>query len=96
MKKELRDAIANLVRHYQKLHIDHFHLLEMAMKAQKGMGPLPDSIIKELQMLRELPDSKQRIQETERMLAEIFRQADEDTLTKLLNGVLKKDEPSLN
>jgi hypothetical protein len=95
MRKELREAIANLVRHYERLHIDHFHLLGLALKAQQT-GELPDSIIAEVRMLRDLPESKERIEQTEKMLADIFQKADEDTLTQLLTEIVKKEEPRSN
>jgi hypothetical protein len=91
MRKELKDAIANLVRHYARLRIDHFHLLGMVLLVQKGK-PLPESVIKELRMLRDRPESKEQLEETEETLRKVFLHADEDAMTQLLTEFLKKDD----
>jgi hypothetical protein len=89
MRKELKDAIANLVRHYARLRIDHFHLLGMVLLVQKGK---PESVIKELRMLRDRPESKEQLEETEETLRKVFLHADEDAMTQLLTELLKKDD----
>jgi hypothetical protein len=94
VKKELRQAIASLVRHYERLHIDHFHMLGLLLTAQKT-GKVPANLLAQVRMLRDLPESKARVEQTEAMLADIFQKADEDMLTQLILDSLKeKSEPN--
>jgi hypothetical protein len=90
MKKELRQTISDLMRHYTRLRMSHFHLMGIMLTAQQ-MGKMPDDWLIQLQSLRELPESRAVIQETEELLAHVLQTVDEDALTGLISESLKDD-----
>jgi len=93
MKKELRQAISNLVRHYTRLRMDHNHLLGIVIDAQNS-GKLPEDVhdlITRLRTMRDLPESRAVLQDTEELLADVFQKVDEDALTELISAQLKDD-----
>src|ERR1041385_3712320 len=92
MKKELRLAISNLVRHYTRVRMDNLHLLGIVMQAQHT-GKLPDmhSVTTWLREMRDLPESRAVLQDTEELLAGVFQTVDEDALTGLISMQLKDD-----
>jgi hypothetical protein len=90
MKKELRQAISALMRHYTRLRMSHFHLIGIMLTAQQT-GKMPDDWLIQLRSLRELPESRAVIEESEELLGRVLQTADEDALTALISEALKDD-----
>ena len=89
MTKEHKVALCNLIRKYTLLRIDHFHLLGLVDDTGKSLG----EVISRLRMLRDLPESRAQIEETEQLLSHVLRAVDEDALMQLVSA--KASEPDL-
>jgi hypothetical protein len=68
--------------------MDHFHLMGMLLTA-KQTGKVPDDWLSQLRMLRELPESRAVIEETEVLLVRVLQTVDEDALMQLISGMAK-------
>ncbi len=55
---------------------------------------MPNDFLLQLEMLRELPESRAVIEETEELLAHVLRTIDEDALMQLIVKTTEEDFPN--
>jgi hypothetical protein len=77
MTKDQRAALCDLMRRYTRLRLDYFHLMGLMVEA-KYAGKVPLDFLDQLNLLRQSPESRAHIEETEELLSHVLRTVDED------------------
>jgi len=81
--------LCDLIRHYVRLRKAHFYLLGLMLTAQKT-GKVPDDLMAQLRMLRDLPEYRAAMEETEALIAGVLQTVDEAALTQLILETVKE------
>lgn len=92
MKKDQLDSLCNILRIYTRMRTDCI-LMTAILDEAELRGRVPLDWRDELARLRELPAHREAREETEWLVSQARRTADEDALMKLISHIPKSTLP---